>query len=344
MRKPTQKKWPIVLVAAAFIAAAAAAPALAEQKFEEKFAKTVPLSKTGTLYLANVSGDIEVLTWKDAQVKIEAVKISKADSLEKAKENAAKVTIEVTGEAERVSVETKYPKRQGGFWGGDSISVSVDYKVWVPEQAAVEIKSVSGDVQIAPIGGKARIDSVSGNVGLRGAAGADVKLVSGDLKMENIAGDAFIKAVSGDIDVTRIKGSIEADAVSGDIVLEDVSEAQTVDIKTVSGNVTYYRPAPGGRPLRAQDPQRRRPDDHPRRLRLRPRGQHVQRRHRQRIRDHRQRQDLAEGDPRDGRQGRGHAHPQELQRQRRPEEEVNRGHNTIFRISGGGGRAAPFFV
>jgi len=239
MRKPTQKKWPIVLVAVAFIAAVAAAPALAEQKFEEKFAKTVPLSKTGTLYLANVSGDIEVLTWKDAQVKIEAVKISKADSLEKAKENAAKVTIEVTGGAERVSVETKYPKRQGGFWGGDSISVSVDYKVWVPEEAAVEIKSISGDVQIAPIGGKARIDSVSGNVGLRGAAGADVKLVSGDLEMENIAGDAFIKAVSGDIDVTRIKGSIEADAVSGDIVLEDVSEAQTVDIKTVSGNVTY---------------------------------------------------------------------------------------------------------
>jgi DUF4097 and DUF4098 domain-containing protein YvlB len=239
MRKPTAKKWPIVLVAVAFIAAAAAAPALAEQKFEEKFAKTVPLSKTGTLYLANVSGDIEVLTWKDVQVKIEAVKISKADSLEKAKENAAKVTIEVTGAAERVSVETKYPKRQGGFWGGDSINVSVDYKVWVPEEAAVEIKSVSGDVQIAPIGGKARIDSVSGNVGLHGAAGADVKLVSGDLEMQNIAGDAFIKAVSGDIDVTRIKGSIEADAVSGDIVLEDVSEAQTVDIKTVSGNVTY---------------------------------------------------------------------------------------------------------
>ena len=239
MKKLFQSNGPAVLVLAAFVVAFVAAPALAEQKFEEKFEKTVPLSKAGTLYLSNISGQIEVMTWKDAQVKIEALKTSKADTLDKAKENAAKVTIEVTNEADRVSVETKYPKRQGGFWGGDSINVSIDYKVWVPEQAAVEVKSVSGDVKVAPIGGKAKIDSVSGNVGLRGAAGAEVKLVSGDLEIENVAGDAFIKAVSGDIDVTRIKGSIEADAVSGDIVLKDVSEAQTVDIKTVSGNVTY---------------------------------------------------------------------------------------------------------
>jgi Toastrack DUF4097 len=239
MRKQFRNNWPAVLAAVALVAVLVAAPALAEQKFEEKFEKTVPLSKTGTLYLSNISGQIEVMTWKDAQVKIEALKTSKADTLDKAKENMAKVTIEVANEADRVNVETKYPKRTGGFWGGDSINVSVDYKVWVPEQAAVEVKSISGDVQVAPIGGKAKIDSVSGNVGIRGAAGAEIKLVSGDLEMENVAGDAFIKAVSGDIDVTKIRGSIEADAVSGDIKLKDVSEAQTVDVKTVSGNVTY---------------------------------------------------------------------------------------------------------
>ena len=240
MSKQIQKKWAVVLIAVAFVATVAAAAALAaEQKFEEKFEKTLPLTQTGKLILNNVSGQIEVLTWKDAQVKVEALKTSKADTLDKAKENAAKVTIEVTGEAELVIVETKYPKRTGGFWGGDSIKVSVDYKVWVPEKAAVDLKSVSGDVQIAPIGGKAKIDCVSGNVEIRGAAGVEIKLVSGDLEIENIAGDAFIKAVSSNIGVTRIKGSVEADAVSGDIVLRDVSEAQKIDIKTVSGNVTY---------------------------------------------------------------------------------------------------------
>ncbi len=239
MRKKLQNRWPAVLVAAAFVVAFVAAPALADQKFEEKFDKTVPLSKTGRLFLTNVSGEIEVLTWKEAKVKIEALKTSKASSLDKAKENAAKVTIEVTGEADLVRVETKYPKEIGRFWGGDSINVSVDYKVWVPEAAAAEIKSVSGDVRVAPIGGAAKIKCVSGNVDLGGAAGADVDLVSGDLTLANIAGDAYLKAVSGDIEASGVKGSVEVEAVSGDIKLLDVSGAETVSAKSVSGNITY---------------------------------------------------------------------------------------------------------
>jgi DUF4097 and DUF4098 domain-containing protein YvlB len=239
MIKKFQGQRIAVLAAAALAVALIAAPALAEQKFEEKFEKTVPLSKTGRLYLNNISGNIEIMTWKDAQVKIEALKTSKAGSLDKAKENAAKVTIEVTSEADAVRVETQYPKRQGGFWGGDSISVSVDYKVWVPEQAGVELYSVSGDVQVASIGGAAKIKSVSGNVGLGGAAGVDVDLVSGDLTLKNIAGDAYIKAVSGDIEASAVKGSVEVKAVSGDIKLLDISGAQTVNAESVSGNITY---------------------------------------------------------------------------------------------------------
>jgi DUF4097 and DUF4098 domain-containing protein YvlB len=239
MRNKSQSQWPAILVAAAFVAAFVAAPLLAEQKFEEKFEKTVPMSKTGRLSLDNVSGQIEILTWKDAQVKIEALKTSKASSLDKAQENAAKVTIEVTTGADFVRVETKYPKQSGGFWGGDSISVGVDYKVWIPEQAGVEIKSVSGDVKVAPIGGAAKIKCVSGNVDLGGAAGVDIDLVSGDLVMANIGGDLFVKAVSGNIEASGVKGSVEVEAVSGDIRLKDVSGAQTVRGETVSGNITY---------------------------------------------------------------------------------------------------------
>jgi DUF4097 and DUF4098 domain-containing protein YvlB len=239
MMKKQERTTTTVLIALALAVAFVAAPVLAEQKFEEKFSKTEALAANGKLYLSNVSGEISIATWKEAQVKIEAVKTSKASSLEKAKENAGLVTIEVTKEGDLVSVETKYPKKSGGFWGGNSINVSVDYKIWVPEMAAVELKSVSGDVDVAPIGGKARIECVSGNVDVLGAAGVEIKLVSGDLVLENIAGDAFIKAVSGNIGVTRIKGSLEADAVSGDIRMTDVSGARTVDVKTVSGNVTY---------------------------------------------------------------------------------------------------------
>jgi len=239
MMKRTDRNWVAALLGAAFIMAFVAAPALADEKFEERFEKTEALAVNGKLYLSNISGQIEVATWKNAQVKIEALKTSKASSLAKAKENAALVTIEVIKEGDLVRVETKYPKRSGSFWGGDSINVSVDYKLWVPDQAAVELKSVSGDVNVAPLGGKAKIGCVSGNVDLLGAAGAEVDLVSGNLTLANIAGDAYLKTVSGNIEATRVKGSIKAEAVSGDIDLKDVSEAQMIDAKNVSGNITY---------------------------------------------------------------------------------------------------------
>lgn len=239
MTKSILHKGTTALLVAAFILAFVAAPALAAQKFEEKFEKTEALAANGRLYLNNISGWIEVATWKNAQVKIEALKTSKAGSLAKAKENAAEVSIEVTKEGDLVRVETKYPKRRGGFWGDDSINVSVDYKIWVPEQATVEVHSVSGDVKVAAIGGKATVGCVSGNVDLLGAAGADIDLTSGELTLVNIGGDVYVKAVSGNIEATQVKGSIEVEAVSGDITLRDVSDASSLSVKSVSGNITY---------------------------------------------------------------------------------------------------------
>jgi hypothetical protein len=238
--------WPglAVIVGLALVAA----PALAREKYEEKFEKTEALAKDGKVYLSNISGDNVIKTWKENQVKILALKVSQASTAAKAKENAGEVTIEVTREGDQLRIETKYPKRRTPWGGQDSVNVSVDYEVWVPEGASVEVRSVSGDVDMAAIGGKARVHCVSGDVDLLGAAGADVDLVSGDLTVKNIAGDAFVKAVSGDIRLTAIKGSVGAESVSGDIELVDVSDAAAVTGKSVSGDIIYQGTImPGGR-------------------------------------------------------------------------------------------------
>ena len=220
--------------------------AFGREKYEEKFVKTEALAKNGRVYVGNLSGDIEIQTWKEDQVKIEALKVSEASSMDKAKENAALVPIEVTKEGDLLRIETKYPERHGS-WGGDSGNVSVSYKLWIPDMASVEAKCVSGDIKVAPLGGAAKIRTVSGNVDILGAAGADVNLVSGDLKVENVLGDAYLKTVSGDITATKVKGSVEIESVSGDLELKDVSEAKTVTGKSVSGNLTYVGTIlPGG--------------------------------------------------------------------------------------------------
>lgn len=216
-----------------------AGPARSAGKFAEKFEKTVPLPKDGKVDISNISGPIVVTTWAQGDVKIEAVKQSSASSEAKARENAAKVTIEVGTEGNVVRIETKYPKR-GGFFGGESVDVSVDYKLTIPQAAALKARNISGDIDAEGLGGRADLEAVSGDITLRGAAqGAECNSVSGNVTVTGVTGDVFVKSVSGDVRAREIKGSIEAESVSGDLELVGVSEASTVRAKALSGGVVY---------------------------------------------------------------------------------------------------------
>jgi len=211
----------------------------AKEKFEEKFEKTVSLAKDGEVILKNISGDIEVKSWDKDEVKIDALKVSKASTLAEAKENTKKVEIVVKKEGKTLRIETKYPENRS-IWRKKSLNVSVNYRLWIPSKASVKINSVSGDVGLEEIGGAAKVKVVSGDVEVRKAdKGVDCETVSGDLEIQDITGDAYLKSVSGDITGERIKGSIKAEVVSGEIELREVSEAKVVEGKTISGSVIY---------------------------------------------------------------------------------------------------------
>lgn len=232
-----QKLLTVVAILAVmfFILGMAPAESADREKYEEKFEQTVSLARDGKVSLKNISGDIEVESWDKAEVKIEAKKISRASTLEKAKENAAKVKIEVIEEGNTLRIETKYPELSI-----KSLNVSIDYHLLIPDKVAVKIKSVSGDVTLQQIGGAIEVDVVSGDIEVMKAdKGVDCKSVSGDLELRGINGDAFLKTVSGDIILGKMNGSIEAESVSGDIELIDVSGARVVRGNALSGSITY---------------------------------------------------------------------------------------------------------
>ena len=213
--------------------------AAAKEKFEEKFEKTMSLPGDGKVHISNISGDIVIATWNQDQVKIDALKISAADTAAKAKENSAKVTIEVTLEGNILRIETKYPKSDK-LWKHESLNVSVAYKLTIPAGAALKANNISGDVTAENIGGAADLGAISGDVTLKKAAkGAECSTISGDLEIMDVSGDVFLKSVSGSITATMIKGSIQAESVSGDLELTEVSEAGVVRAKALSGEVVY---------------------------------------------------------------------------------------------------------
>ncbi len=229
------------------------AAAFEKEKYEEKFEKTVRLDKDGKVDLKNIAGDIEVKTWNKAEVKIDALKISREDSMEKARENADKVKIEVLEEGDVLYIKTEYPKERLR-----SLNVSVDFWLTIPEGASININSVSGDINAEKIGGALKAGTVSGEVTLmdivgtliassisgdvtveKAGKGADCKSTSGEVELKNIVGDVDLNSVSGDILVQDIRGSIDAETVSGDIDLMNVADAQEVKVKVLSGEIVY---------------------------------------------------------------------------------------------------------
>lgn len=222
-------------------------------KHEETFEKTESLVRDGKVEIRNLSGNVEVKTWNRNEVKIDAQKISRASSMNKAKENAAKVQIEVRREDGVLEIETKYPRPSIR-----NLNVSVNYIVTIPSQAAVDARTASGDVTLASIGGKAAAETKSGDVTVMGAKnGAKAETMSGDVKVvdiengvlcktasgtveaKNISGNADLNCVSGNVIGEKIRGDVEADTVSGSVKLMDISGADVVKGKTMSGSTIY---------------------------------------------------------------------------------------------------------
>jgi len=240
MRMTKTAKWMAMLACLLFLVGVAPILGSIKEQYEEEFAKTVSLAKDGEVILYNVSGNVEVKTWDKGEVKIDATKISRASTLSKAKENAAKVEIIVEKEGNTLRIETEYPDKKGRRWGEDSLNVSVRYTLMIPAKAAVKISVTSGNVDLEGIGGMAKVTTTSGRVELRKAyQDVDLDVVSGGIDVQDVTGDAYLHTISGSITAERIKGSIKATVVSGDIDLRDVSEADTVEAKMTSGSISY---------------------------------------------------------------------------------------------------------
>lgn len=208
--------------------------ALAREKYEEKFAKSEALARDGRVAISNVSGSIVVKSWPKDEVSIEATKVAQASSLERAKDNAAQVKIEVTKSGNIVQIETRYPERSR------NLNVSVSYVLTIPAGASLKVRNTSGSVEASDIGGSVEGNVTSGSLTLaRIGGGVDAKVISGKFRMQDIVGDIDATSVSGGIEAVNVKGSVNTEATSGNITLRDVTGAKSVRAHVTSGRVVY---------------------------------------------------------------------------------------------------------
>jgi len=231
-----------VLISSALLASLAllvgalpVAEAAKAEKYEESFQRAEMLAPDGKVQLINIAGDVKILVWNRAEVKIDAVKISRAGSVEKAKENATRVKIEIRRKDNQLTVETKYPE---GRWTKNTSNVSVNYVLTLPSKAGATVSNISGSVDADNVGGLIKLMAVSGNIAVTGStSNAVLEAVSGNITLRDVAGDVKASTVSGDILVERAAGSLTAESVSGKVTARDLAGTNSADVSSSSGNI-----------------------------------------------------------------------------------------------------------
>lgn len=145
----------------------------------------------------------------------------------------------LTGENDHIVIQVENESDNWSWWGGSGPREDTILTVEVPRAAALEVNTVSADVDVDGIAGarELEVESVSGDQRVRGdAERVDVSSVSGDVDVESASRTVSLETVSGDIEARRAAGRVTAESVSGRITLETGS-IDELSVNTVSGDV-----------------------------------------------------------------------------------------------------------
>ncbi len=174
----------------------------------------------GEVEVSNVAGTVTVEGWDRDQVKVGGELGRGAERLE------------FRADGRHTLVKVIYPKSSRRSGGTDLV-------IRVPVGSRLSVNAVSADIEVTGVEGAQRLQSVSGNVTTE-ARGEDVRIetVSGDLSLRGHGDPVLVSitTVSGDVDLRDLQGEVNVQSVTGDVDL-DSRELERLRIRTTNGDV-----------------------------------------------------------------------------------------------------------
>ena len=141
-------------------------------------------------------------------------------------------TVELIGDRLVVAQPRKGFRLLGPFHGS-----ALKIQARVPEHSRIDIATV-GDAKVDGTFAALATKTVSGDVHATGEleGDANVKTVSGDVRLPRVGGDLNVQTVSGDVTAAAVDGSVSVKSVSGDVRVDAVREGR-VTVHSVSGDI-----------------------------------------------------------------------------------------------------------
>jgi len=145
--------------------------------FQEEFHHTYPLNPAGRVELKNINGFVKISTWDRPEVKVDAIKYAGT------RERLAEADIEVQADPGWVRIKTHCKDRNLTFTDDD----------WVNNPAAVDFTLT--------VPAAANLDSI--------------KLINGDLDIQNVRGDVLASCINGRLRATSLRGRTDLSTING---------------------------------------------------------------------------------------------------------------------------------
>jgi hypothetical protein len=189
---------------------------------------TLPLSlpKGKTLRVENPCGDVVITGGGKEGSVLARLKVRGGDD-EEARDNAEAFTLLVEEGEHQVLIRQH-----------DVPGLQLDLEIAAPGKAAVEVKSMSGDVKVSGTKSSCKVSSQSGDVSLSGLDGlVEVVNQNGNVSVKDSETSSLsIESKSGDVSLGRIQGNVSVRTASGDVTLHECS-GKTLSVESVSGDV-----------------------------------------------------------------------------------------------------------
>lgn len=181
--------------------------------------RTVATPATGSVEVSNLAGEIQVVGWDRAEVRVTGTLGRGAERLD------------VTTAGDRVRVEVVIPRGSRNVQGSD-------IEVRVPARKNVTVRGVSADVAVSGVTGAVDSESTSGNITVNGSpATLRASSTSGNVNLDVTATRLEATSTSGNVHVEgNVRETITAAAVSGNVTVSAPSAELLA--KSVSGNLS----------------------------------------------------------------------------------------------------------
>lgn len=234
-------RTPALLAATVLFNAALVAPVVAAPAAPVKVDRRVATTGTTGLLVTNVAGSVRVSGWERPEVQVTG------------EMGAGVERLDVLRDGSSIVVKVVLPR------GKPTRDASAHLRISVPSAHAVELSTVSADIdvtgtraglEVQTVSGDLRVDcdctevalkSVSGDGQLKAAGRTrqvGIDTVAGDFTLRGIAGNLEVASISGDLNIGESAlGDVRVRSTSGDVQLDTRANANTaVQIETVSGD------------------------------------------------------------------------------------------------------------